>query len=60
LGDNIIFIGNMTGVVEQKLDSIRIKDRPVKSAKKGTKPTIKTDQLVRINDKIFLIRKNTF
>ncbi|MBW2991879.1 U32 family peptidase [Candidatus Woesearchaeota archaeon] len=52
-GDRIIFIGNTTGVKEQI-----IKEMKPKTAKKGTKPTIKTDSLVRINDKVFLI-KNT-
>jgi FAD synthetase len=57
-GDRILIIGNTTGVIEQKLLSIKIKGRDAEKAAKGQLITIKTDSLARINDRIFLLRKS--
>lgn len=56
LNDKIMFQGNKTGVVEQKVTSMQIKNKKVKIAKKGRRVGVKTDTVVRENDKIFLFR----
>jgi len=55
LGDEIMFQGVATGVVEQKLDSMQIEHEPIESAGKGQLVAIKTDQPVRRNDKLFVL-----
>jgi len=54
LGDTILIIGDTTGVVEQKVDSIEINHKPVKKAGKGKSIAIKVDRLVRRNDRVFV------
>lgn len=56
LNGEIMFQGNKTGVIHQKVDSMEIKNRKIDSAKKGQRVGIKTDKLVRENDKVFLFR----
>ncbi|MBN2111580.1 U32 family peptidase [Candidatus Woesearchaeota archaeon] len=56
LGDSILIIGNKTGVKEEKVASIQISKKPVKKAKKGMKVGIKTRNLLRLNDKVYLIK----
>jgi putative protease len=58
VGDRLLIIGSTTGVVEQILASMHLKDRSVTSADKGQIITIKTDSLVRINDKLYLVKSS--
>ncbi|HZX44419.1 MAG TPA: U32 family peptidase [Candidatus Nanoarchaeia archaeon] len=56
LGDSIMFQGPTTGVVEQKITSMEDSKGKTNKAAKGQLVTIKSDHLVRENDKLFLIR----
>lgn len=55
LGDIIMFQGYTTGVFEQKISSMQIKNKDVSVAKKGKSVGIKTIKQVRENDKAYLI-----
>ncbi len=57
LNDKIIIIGETTGLVELILDDIIINDKPSQSAKKGDEVTFITPELVRRNDKVYLIEQ---
>jgi len=54
LGDNLMIQGNKTGVFEQKLISMQINHKKVKSVKKGN-IGIKLKKIARENDKVFII-----
>lgn len=56
LGDNIMIQGNKTGVIEQKVTSMQTKGKEIKKAGKGERIGIKTKEVLRPNDKVFLIR----
>ena len=58
LGDNVLIIGNKTGVKEEKISSIEINHEKVKNVKKSQKAGIKLNNLVRKNDKVYLIKEN--
>lgn len=55
-GDNILVIGNKTGVVEEKIVSMQIEKKEVKKAKKGSRVGIKTKNSMRENDKVYVIK----
>ncbi len=55
LNDRIMFQGNKTGVIQQKVNSMEIRKKKINKAKKGQRVGIKTNNIVRENDKIFLI-----
>jgi len=54
VGDNLLIIGNKTGVKEEKVKSIEINHKKLKQAKKGQRVAIKFKNLVRENDKVYL------
>lgn len=54
LGDNILIIGNKTGVVEQKVESIQINHKDVKKVKKGEFFGLLVKDRVRQNDFVYL------
>jgi putative protease len=56
LNDKIMFQGNKTGVIQQKVNSMEIRNKKINKAKKGQKVGIKTNNRVRENDKVFLFR----
>ena len=56
VGDEITIIGPTTGVVNDKIFSIEIKNKSVKQARKGDEIGIKTPQLVRKNDEVYIIK----
>ncbi|MEK9184588.1 MAG: U32 family peptidase, partial [Patescibacteria group bacterium] len=56
IGDKISVIGNATGILNSKIESMEIKNKPVKSAKKGDEVGIKIP-LVRKGDEVYLIKK---
>lgn len=58
LGDTIMFQGETTGVKEQMVNSMEINHQQIKEIKKGSKMGIKTDFLVRRNDKVYKIIEN--
>lgn len=51
--DEILIIGETTGVVQQKIDSMKVNDEEGTTAKKGDEITIKANSLVRRNDKVY-------
>lgn len=55
VGDSIMFQGPTTGVIEQNITSMQKNHKEIKKAKKQEKIAIKTSQLVRENDKVFLL-----
>jgi len=55
VGESIYIIGSSTGVVEQVVGEIRIELEPVEYAPKGSRSSIKTDDIVRRGDKVFRI-----
>ncbi len=55
LNDKILIIGETTGLVELTLDRLIINDKSSPSAKKGKEITLITPELVRRNDKVYLI-----
>lgn len=56
VGDEIMFQGPTTGVVSQKVDSIEVHHKKVKKAVKGKPVAVKTNELVRVNDKVYVIK----
>lgn len=56
IGDEIVVIGNTTGLVSAKVDSIEIKNMPIKKAEKNQEVGIKLPK-VRKNDEVYLIKK---
>ncbi len=53
VGDDILIIGNKTGVVEQQIKSMQIEYKDIKKAKSGELVAVKTDKPVRENDLVF-------
>lgn len=53
-GDNILIIGPSTGVVEMKIDEIRVDLKPVECAKKGEYCSLPISCKLRRSDKIYL------
>jgi putative protease len=58
LGNEIVIIGKTTGLVRSKINSIEIKNKPIKKAEKGKEIGIPVPQLVRKNDEVYMIKKN--
>jgi len=56
-GDNIVIIGDETGLVKSKIEKIEIKKQSVSEAKKGQEIGIKILQKVRKNDDVYLLVK---
>jgi putative protease len=52
-GDALLFMGEKTGVVEQKADGIMVKELPVDGAKQGDYMSLKTVSEVRRGDKVY-------
>ena len=58
VGDKIVIIGNATGIVHSKVDSIEINRKQVNKAGKGKEVGIKVPEKVRNNDEVYVIKKN--
>lgn len=54
-GDEILITGETTGAYEDVVDEIRVDLKPVNRVEKGTYFSIKTNELIRRNDKLFKI-----
>lgn len=52
-GDDLLFMGEKTGVVEQKALGIMLNEKPADSAKQGDYISLKTEQEVRRGDKVY-------
>jgi U32 family peptidase len=57
LQDKILIIGETTGLLEVTLKKIIINEKSARSAKKGDEVTFVTSELVRRNDKVYLIEQ---
>ncbi|MBN2420847.1 U32 family peptidase [Candidatus Woesearchaeota archaeon] len=55
--DEILIIGPTTGVLQFKLQSLFVNEKPAKEAKKGDDLTIKVPDKVRKNDKVYVFSK---
>jgi len=56
--DKILIIGETTGVVELKIDSIQLNDIKVNEAEKGNNITIPCNELVRRNDSVYIVKQS--
>jgi putative protease len=57
LKDKLLIIGETTGLVELTLDEITINDKSSRSAQKGDEITFVTSELVRKNDRVYLVEQ---
>ena len=57
IDDDILIMGETTGVFEIKLEKMYVNDKEKLSAKRGDEITLKIPSLVRRNDKVYLIKK---
>jgi U32 family peptidase len=57
-GDEVWIIGNKTGSLREKIVSIEINHKKISYAKKGQRVAVKLKNVVRQNDKVYLIVKN--
>ena len=57
LNQEFLFTGNKTGIVKGKISEMRVDDKVVKEAKQKTIVSIKVDEIVRLNDKFYIIAK---
>jgi putative protease len=55
INDDILVMGERTGVIEFKLEKMNVNDKDESSAKRGDEITFKIPALVRRNDKVYLI-----
>ena len=55
VGDEILITGETTGAYEDTVKEIRVKLKPVEKVEKGTYFSMKTNELIRRNDKLFKI-----
>ena len=56
LSDEILIMGETTGVIDLKLEKMIVNDKDEQSAKRGDEITIRVPSLVRRNDKVYLIK----
>ncbi|MFA6023339.1 MAG: peptidase U32 family protein [Candidatus Pacearchaeota archaeon] len=59
LGDEIFITGATTGIIQCKVESLFLNEKPTKSAKKGDIVTIPIGERVRQNDKLYLVTLKT-
>jgi putative protease len=57
VGDEIVILGNITGLERAKVGKLEIKNKSVQKAEKGEEVGIKL-QKVRKNDEVYVIKKN--
>ena len=57
LNDTLLFIGDKTGVIEEKITSMqRDVNTPLKIAKKGDNVAVKLNKLPKIGDKVYVFK----
>jgi putative protease len=56
-GDRLLIIGNKTGVVEETASSMQKRGKETKKAGKGENVGVKTKNLLRENDQVYLLKK---
>ena len=58
VGNEILITGETTGAYEDKANEIRVELKPVEKVEKGTYFSMKTNALIRRNDKLFKVVEN--
>jgi putative protease len=58
LNDTVLIIGETTGLVEMIIGEMIINEKSSRSAKKGDEVTFVTPELVRRNDKVYLVEQS--
>ncbi|MFI3282730.1 MAG: peptidase U32 family protein [Rikenellaceae bacterium] len=58
VGDEAMFMGETTGVVEHNVDVVMVDDKSVESVVQGVKCSVKTSQMVRRGDKLYKMVKS--
>ncbi|MBM7408645.1 U32 family peptidase [Methanococcus maripaludis] len=58
VGDSVLIIGQTTGCVEEKIESMQVEGENIKTAKKGQNVGIKLENLVRENDKVYILKED--
>ncbi|WP_459202353.1 U32 family peptidase [Methanococcus sp. CF] len=58
VGNSILIIGPTTGCVEEKIESMQVEGENIKTAKKGQNVGIKLENLVRENDKVYILKED--
>jgi len=56
-GDEFLFIGKTTGVLEGTIKELRVDGNVSEDAKRGDNITFEVDSRVRINDKLYIVKK---
>ncbi len=57
VGDKIIIMGNKTGCIEETVKSIQINNKNINKGEKGQNIGVKLNNIVRENDKVYLLKK---
>lgn len=58
VGDKVVIIGQTTGIVNSKINSIEKNKKRITKAKKGEEIAIKISKKVRKNDEVYVLKKN--
>uniref|UniRef100_A9A7C5 Peptidase U32 n=1 Tax=Methanococcus maripaludis (strain C6 / ATCC BAA-1332) TaxID=444158 RepID=A9A7C5_METM6 len=58
VGDSILIIGPTTGCIEEKIESMQVEGENINTAKKGQNVGIKLENLVRENDKVYILKED--
>jgi putative protease len=53
VGEEVLITGPTTGVIEMKIEELRVDDRPVEEVKKGDRFSMKVGKKIRKSDKLF-------
>jgi putative protease len=56
VNDEIIIIGNKTGAINEKVKSIELNHKKIKTARKGQRIALKIKNTARENDKVFVVQ----
>ena len=56
VGDDIIVIGNTTGIIKSKVESLEFDRKPITKAVKGQEVGLKISS-VRTNDEVYVVKK---
>lgn len=56
-GDNILIMGDSTGVIEMNIESMKVFDVDSNFAKRSDELTMKVNSVVRRNDKVYLVKQ---
>ncbi|MBA2858435.1 putative protease [Methanococcus maripaludis] len=56
--DSVLIIGPTTGCVEEKIESMQVEGENITTAKKGQNVGIKLENLVRENDKVYILKED--